>query len=69
LISVFYQDMPCKVHGLIRANEDGSYTIILNSRDSRERNLQAYQHELDHLLKGDFEKVDTNEIEGRAHHG
>lgn len=61
--------MPCKVHGLIRANEDGSYTIILNSRDSRERNLQAYQHELDHLLKGDFEKADANEIEGRAHHG
>ena len=67
MISVFYQDMPCKVHGLIRANEDGSYTIILNSRDSRERNLQAYQHELDHLFRGDLDGSDVQVIEAEAH--
>lgn len=59
--------MPCRIHGMIRANEDGSYTIILNSRDSRERNLQAYQHELDHLLRKDLDGSDVQAIEAKAH--
>ena len=65
MINVQYLDMPCRIHGMIRENEDGSYTVILNSRDSRERNMKAYQHELEHLFRGDFQRDDIQDIEGR----
>ena len=65
MINVQYLDMPCRIHGMIRENEDGSYTVILNSRDSRERNMKAYQHELKHLFRGDFQRDEIQDIEGR----
>lgn len=66
-INVQYLDMPCKTHGLIRENEDGSVTIVLNSRDSRERNLRTYQHELEHLLREDLSAVDVQKAELEVH--
>lgn len=69
MINLQYQDMPYKVHGLIRANEDGSFTIILNSRDTREQNLRAYEHELRHILHDDMHADDVQSIEARAHGG
>lgn len=67
MINIQYLDMPCRIHGMIRENEDGSYTVILNSRDSRERNLQTYIHELNHLQHRDFEKSDAQAVETDAH--
>lgn len=67
MINVQYLDMPCRIHGMVRENEDGSYTVILNSRDSRERNLKAYQHEIEHLRRGDLSAGDVQSIESRAH--
>ncbi len=67
MINVQYLDMPCRIHGMVRENGDDSYTIILNSRDTRERNLQTYIHELDHLLHGDLEKADAQAVETDAH--
>ena len=67
MINVQYFDLPCTVHGLIRENEDDSYTIILNSRDTRERNLKAYQHEIEHLRHGDLDADNVQKIESRTH--
>lgn len=68
MINVQFIDMPCKIHGAVRENEDGSVTILLNSRDSRERNLKAYQHELKHILRDDLHsEEDIQLIEARAH--
>lgn len=67
MINVQYLDLPCTIHGLVRENVDDSYTIILNSRDTRERNLQTYIHELNHLLHGDLEKIDVQAVEAEAH--
>ena len=60
-------DLPYAVHGLLRQNEDSSYTILLNSRDSLERNRQAYQHELKHLSRNDFQPGDVSVQEKEAH--
>jgi hypothetical protein len=60
-------DLPSSVHGLIRQNGDGTYTVLLNSRDSRERNLATYKHELDHLRRDDFQPGDVSKQEADAH--
>lgn len=66
-VNVAYWDLPVTIHGLVRRNEDDSYTVILNSRDSRERNMEAYRHELEHLKRDDFQRDDVSGIETAAH--
>lgn len=48
-------------------NKDDSYTIFLNARPSREKQLQAYLHAMQHIENGDFDKNDVQEIEIVAH--
>lgn len=48
-------------------NKDDSYTILLNARLSREKQLEAYCHAMRHIENGDFEKDDVQEIETAAH--
>ena len=47
-------DLPHDIHGLTTIADDGSYIILLNARDSRERNRQSYLHELKHIEHGDL---------------
>lgn len=46
-------------------NEDGSYTIILNSRLSYEQNVKSFKHELRHICNNDFSKdvIEVNEYD------
>lgn len=52
-IFIYYIDL-----GSVRAtstlNEDGSYSIFLNARLSREQQITEYMHELRHILSDDF---------------
>ena len=66
-VNVAYLDLPVWVHGFVRQNGDCTCTIVLNSRDSRERNRQAYLHELEHLQRDDFQRDDVSGIETAAH--
>ena len=67
-IIVRYMDLPTTIRSFVVANKDMTYTIILNSKLSREQNLFSYQHELDHILKGDYEKkCSADLIEINAH--
>ena len=66
-VNVCLVDFPCSGEEMIVPNEDSSYTIIINSRLSRERQLAAYMHALKHIAGNDFEKYDVQEIEGNAH--
>ncbi len=52
---------------MVVSNEDGSYTILINAKLSRDGQLKAYQHALSHITDGDFEKTDIQDIELRAH--
>lgn len=48
-------------------NSDDTYTIFLNARLTHERLLEAYDHAVNHIKRGDFEKEDANRIEAVAH--
>ena len=58
-------DLPFTIRSYVVLNKDQSYTIVLNSKLSYEQNLISYQHEIDHIRNGDYEKkcsVDLIEI-------
>lgn len=64
-VFVRYMELPSTIRSFVVANKDMTYTVILNCKLSHEQNLISYQHELDHILRGDYEKkcsVDLIEI-------
>ncbi|MCD8396129.1 MAG: hypothetical protein LUD12_02890 [Lachnospiraceae bacterium] len=61
------EDLPPSIAGYTVVNPDDTYTIILNTRVTHERQLEAYQHEIRHIQEQDFEKEDVQEIESTAH--
>lgn len=64
-INVQYANMPTAIRSYVVANADMSYTILLNSRLCHEQHLISYQHEIDHIRKGDYDRkcsVDLMEI-------
>lgn len=70
--NVFFINFPnTKVDELVTLNEDGSYSIFINSRLSHEAALKAYTHALNHIKNGDFYKCsdDLNAIEKKAEGG
>ena len=52
---------------LVTENEDGSFTILINSRLSYEGQLEAYKHGIKHINNNDFQKDDVQKIEAVAH--
>lgn len=60
-------NFPGKGKEAVTENEDGSYTIFINSRLSRDMQLLAYYHALRHIAGTDFEKYNADEIEYSAH--
>ena len=67
MVHAFYKDMPAGIKGFTIQNEDDSYTVILNSRLSYETIRATKHHELIHITDGDFDKLDVQEIESKAH--
>jgi len=59
--------MAYNVKGCSCANEDGSYTIIINSKISYEQQLEAYCHELRHIARDDYGCDYVDQTERRAH--
>ena len=57
----------CSCGGVILLNEDGTYTILLNSRLSHEQNADSLIHELNHIKNGDFYRsANITQIEAEA---
>ena len=52
---------------LLLENDDGSYTIFIETSLSRKSQQEAFLHAMKHFLGNDFEKVDVNKIERQAH--
>lgn len=64
------EDMPSGIRSFIRMNPDDGATIVINARLSAEDRLRHYEHEVDHLLRGDLDSEDPADgIEMRAHYG
>lgn len=66
-INVQILDMDTLIPEQLVKNPDNSYTIFINARLSREAQLKAYQHALNHIKNEDFEKYDVQDIEFQAH--
>lgn len=67
-INVLLADMPGTIGAYTVSNADLSYTIVLNSRLSYERQLLAYHHEMKHIENGDYDKkCNVDLIECYAH--
>ena len=62
-IGVHFLDMDSKIEEQVISNNDGSFTILINSRLNQERQMLAYQHALIHIANDDFNKKDADLIE------
>lgn len=49
---VYYLPLPESIRGSVRLNDDGSYSIYLNSRDTAEEWRRTIRHELEHVRRG-----------------
>ena len=54
---------------MVRENEDGTFTILLNARSAPNRQKKAYEHAMEHIRQGDLdqEELDVNQIEMIRH--
>lgn len=68
-MSISYQVilMDMTVNEVVTENEDGSYTIFINSRLNYEQQMKAYLHAMKHITGNDFQKDDVQSIEYLAH--
>lgn len=62
-IGVYFIDMDSRVEEQVVFNEDGSFSIFINARLNWERQMLAYQHALQHIMKDDFSKECADDIE------
>lgn len=69
VLGIFIQmiDMPHRIKAHVVPNNDGTYTIFLNSRLSFEQQQESYIHELRHIYNNDFGEQDVSTIEFLAH--
>lgn len=67
MVYVYLKPLPGFCREMVSPNDDGSYTIIVNSDLCREQQLEGYQHALRHIEGGDFQKSIVQEIEKDAH--
>ena len=56
-----------KVHESVIENEDGSYTIFIDSSLVIEQQKKYFLHAMNHICNKDFEKEDANIIEYNSH--
>lgn len=56
-----------KIKETVTSNEDGSYTIFLNSRFTQEQLNDAYIHAIGHIDRNDFNKGSADVVEAYAH--
>lgn len=58
--TVVYADMPVTIKAYTVHCNDGTFTIVLNSRHCLEQLTKAYNHELQHIKNGDYDRLDQN---------
>lgn len=47
-------DLPVQIGGMVTPNDDGTFSIYLNARNTAERRAKSCDHEVDHIESGDF---------------
>ena len=61
-------DFPvCSCGGAVMPNDDGTFTVLINARLSRQQNRKSIDHERSHILHDDFSRdVPLVQIETEA---
>ena len=59
-------DLPTSVRGLCYHDDDGEEYVILNSRLTREQNRKTWDHERDHIRRGEMFEPNYNEYGGKT---
>lgn len=63
---VIYQDMPTRIKAFTKKDGD-FYTIVLNSRLSRQQQEKSFDHEYAHIQGNDFSGTSADAIETERH--
>lgn len=67
-ITLIYRTLPARVKTLVTKNDDGSYTILINTLFNQEQQKAAVLHELSHIREDDFTRdAHANIIEKLVH--
>ena len=66
-VNIILLNLPVKEKEAVTENEDGSFTIIINSRLSNDEQFKAYRHAMRHIENDDFQKDNVQTIETIAH--
>jgi len=61
---VILQDLPTSIRGFVFEDDDGEPVIVVNSRLTREQNRRTYEHEKDHIERGEMYDKTYNEYGG-----
>ena len=62
---VILENMPTSIRGYVFKDDDGAPVIVLNSRLSREQNRRTYEHERQHIERGEMDETTYNEYGGK----
>ena len=63
-VPIVLKDLPPDVRGFVCLGSDYEPIIVINSRMSREQQLETYRHEQNHLKRGDMYNEDYHEYGG-----
>lgn len=67
-VTLLYAELKPSQTAVVRENEDGSYTILINKNKCPERQIQGVLHELEHIKNDDFNsRLHANMIESLLH--
>ena len=64
---VYIKPLPGYCREMVSVNDDGSYTIIINSLLSKVEQAAAYRHAMRHINADHFSIGDANIAEGECH--
>ena len=58
------ENMPTTIRGFCYHDDDGEPYVILNARLTREQNRKTWDHEQEHIARGDMFNPDYDEYGG-----
>lgn len=64
-VYVYMIPLPDGINSFTTPCADG-YTVYIDPRLDKDRQMKAYMHELEHIAGKDFEGVDVQDMERRA---
>ena len=51
---IYWMKMPLGIYAFVTPNDDGTFSVYLDSRRSRSQLFDDLDHELDHIKRDDF---------------